>query len=125
MDSQKFEKRIFFGIRRTLRIQKLNIEPIKLIDSKGNYFLVRIRANNEEREAMFLRHEEWFFYIHALRDFPTHRRREYIKRIRGKSKKEIESIKKKSDKISKQKIEMANHLYLTMVKELKLLNKKG
>ena len=110
MDTDKFKSRILKKIGKSLPIQRLNFKPIELICHRDRYFMVRCLDSGKERDVVFLRWENAFYYLIGIDKIPREKtKRNYKSRKRGLEK-ESEALQRKQKQIIEKRIKQADSI---------------
>jgi hypothetical protein len=102
MDEIKFKEKILSKINESIERQKVKIKTFDILENRDRYFLVTgMNGDNRKKKMLFLRYDDWFFYVPGLSSIPPEpERREYIDKVRtvykdtGITPEERERIKK-------------------------------
>ena len=120
MYAYKFQERIVELIKDSLPMQGLEkvLTPTTLINHRDRYFLVACRNKQNLTKCVFLRYEEWFFYLHGLKSIPDEpNRRQYTNHVRGKTK-DLSKLRKKEEKLLEKRLNAAESLIKKIDKQI-------
>lgn len=110
MDKAKLEERTIEQINESLPIQHLSrkIAPESVLGNRDRYYLVQCTVDGKKDKLLFLRYEDWFFYIHGLKEIPKHKPREYNAKVRIPKPDDSEERRKEKEKAEKEMLKRAN-----------------
>jgi len=83
VDWMKFEDRTLSKISSSLKFQGITLSPVKLLENRERYFLVMCEDKDTflKRKCLFLRYDQWYFYIEGMNKLPPELERRHYKGV--------------------------------------------